>query len=138
MLLKIENLDQIQAVAKEFISFIKEKKVFAFYGSMGAGKTTFIKALCEELGSPDIVTSPTFTLVNEYLTKSGNLVYHFDFYRIEKKEEAFDFGFEEYLYSGNLCFIEWPEKIESLLPDSTIKVRILVDNNNSRSIEADL
>lgn len=138
MLLKIENLDQIQAVAKEFISYIKENKVFAFYGSMGAGKTTFIKALCEELGSPDIVTSPTFTLVNEYLTKSGNLVYHFDFYRIEKKEEAFDFGFEEYLYSGNLCFIEWPEKIESLLPDSTIKVRILVDNNNSRSIEADL
>ncbi len=138
MLLKIENLDQIQAVAKEFISYIKEKKVFAFYGSMGAGKTTFIKALCEELGSPDIVTSPTFTLVNEYLTESGNVVYHFDFYRIEKKEEAFDFGFEEYLYSGNLCFIEWPEKIESLLPDSAIKVRILVNNNNSRSIEADL
>ncbi len=137
-MLKIENLDQIQAVAKEFISYIKEKKVFAFYGSMGAGKTTFIKALCEELGSPDIVTSPTFTLVNEYLTESGNVVYHFDFYRIEKKEEAFDFGFEEYLYSGNLCFIEWPEKIESLLPDSAIKVRILVNNNNSRSIEADL
>ncbi len=137
-MLKIENLDQIQAVAKEFISYIKEKKVFAFYGSMGAGKTTFIKALCEELGSPDIVTSPTFTLVNEYLTKSGNVVYHFDFYRIEKKEEAFDFGFEEYLYSGQLCFIEWPEKIESLLPDSAIKVRILVNNNNSRSIEADL
>ncbi len=138
MLLKIENLDQIQAVAKEFISYIKEKKVFAFYGSMGAGKTTFIKALCEELGSPDIVTSPTFTLVNEYLTESGNVVYHFDFYRIKEKEEAFDFGFEEYLYSGNLCFIEWPEKIESLLPDSAIKVRILVNNNNSRSIEADL
>ncbi len=138
MLLKIENLDQIQAVAKEFISYIKEKKVFAFYGSMGAGKTTFIKALCEELGSPDIVTSPTFTLVNEYLTESGNVVYHFDFYRIKEKEEAFDFGFEEYLYSGNLCFIEWPEKIESLLPDSAIKVRMLVDNNNSRSIEADL
>ncbi len=137
-MLKIENLDQIQAVAKEFISYIKEKKVFAFYGSMGAGKTTFIKALCEELGSPDIVTSPTFTLVNEYLTESGNVVYHFDFYRIEKKEEAFDFGFEEYLYSGNLCFIEWPEKIESLLPDSAIKVRIIVNNNNSRSIEADL
>ena len=137
-MLKIENLDQIQAVAKEFISYIKEKKVFAFYGSMGAGKTTFIKALCEELGSPDIVTSPTFTLVNEYLTESGNVVYHFDFYRIKEKEEAFDFGFEEYLDSGHLCFIEWPEKIESLLPDSAIKVRILVDNNNSRSIEADL
>lgn len=99
---------------------------------MGAGKTTFIKALCNELGSVDVVTSPSFTLVNEYLTHKNDYIYHFDFYRIKKLEEAFDFGFEEYLDSGKYCFIEWPERIETLLPESVIAVKITVDNNQAR------
>ncbi len=105
MKLTINSLDRIQDIAIEFLSKINDEKIFAFYGSMGAGKTTFIKALCSALDSPDIVTSPTFTLVNEYLTATGEQLFHFDFYRINSPEEAFDFGFEEYIYSGNICFI---------------------------------
>jgi tRNA threonylcarbamoyladenosine biosynthesis protein TsaE len=102
---------------------------------MGVGKTTFIKALCHELGSRDYVTSPTFALINEYKTARGNVIYHFDFYRIKKIEEAFDLGYEDYIYSGNYCFIEWPEMIESLLPEGIVEVRIKEDPNGTRQIE---
>ena len=106
--LKIKSIESINETAKEFIKLIDQDTVFAFYGSMGAGKTTFIKAICEELGVEDVINSPTFAIVNEYRSASAELIYHFDFYRINKVEEAFDFGYEDYLYSGALCFIEWP------------------------------
>ena len=110
--------------AKQFIDLMGENKVFAFQGSMGAGKTTLIKAICEELGVKESVTSPTFAIINEYKDREGDSIYHFDFYRINKLEEAFDFGYEDYFYSGNLCFIEWPEIVESLLPENCVKVTI--------------
>jgi tRNA threonylcarbamoyladenosine biosynthesis protein TsaE len=108
-------------------------RVFAFYGQMGAGKTTFIKAICSELGVSDIVQSPTFSIINEYKTKAGELVFHFDFYRIRSIIEVFDIGYEDYLYSGNYCFIEWPELVESLLPENT--VRIYISGLSERIIE---
>ena len=104
---------------------------------MGAGKTTFVKAICEELGVEDVITSPTFALVNEYTAGDGSPVYHFDFYRINDLREAFDFGYEEYFYSGDLCLVEWPEKIEQLLPDNTMTVRITVDSDTARTFEID-
>ena len=120
MNLEIEN---IREVARKFVEEIGERRVFAFYGKMGAGKTTFIKAVCEELGVEDVITSPTFAIVNEYTT-GENSIYHFDFYRIKKLEEVYDMGYEEYFYSGALCFIEWPELIEELLPEDAVKVVI--------------
>ena len=135
MQLKIRNLSEIKIVAKQFIDRIGNEKVFAFYGSMGAGKTTFIKAVCEELGVQETVSSPTFAIINEYKDGEGNSIYHFDFYRIHKLEEAFDFGYEDYFYSGNLCFIEWPELVESLLPENTVKVYIAETENGTRTIE---
>ena len=135
MQLKIRNLSEINIVAKQFIDRIGNEKVFAFYGSMGAGKTTFIKAMCEELGVKETITSPTFAIINEYKDGEGNSIYHFDFYRINKLEEAFDFGYEDYFYSGNLCFIEWPELVESLLPENTVKVYIAETENGTRTIE---
>ncbi len=135
MQLKINNLSEINIVAKQFIDRIGNEKVFAFYGSMGAGKTTFIKAVCEELGVQETVSSPTFAIINEYKDGEGNSIYHFDFYRIHKLEEAFDFGYEDYFYSGNLCFIEWPELVESLLPENTVKVYIAETENGTRTIE---
>jgi tRNA threonylcarbamoyladenosine biosynthesis protein TsaE len=131
----IDNLTQLSRAAREFIDATSAHKIFAFYGSMGAGKTTFIKAICKELGTIDSVTSPTFTLVNEYSTGSGDSVFHFDFYRIDKIEEVFDFGFEEYMISGKTCFMEWPEKIEAVLPDETVKVIITVGANMERIID---
>jgi tRNA threonylcarbamoyladenosine biosynthesis protein TsaE len=101
---------------------------------MGAGKTSFIKAVCEELKVNSVVTSPTFTIVNEYSNKKGSLVYHFDFYRINKIEEIFDFGYEEYFYSGNYCFIEWPEIAEAILPENTLKVKIAEQKDGTRII----
>jgi len=124
MTLEIASLDQIHQTAKQFIQAIEGKTIFAFYGSMGSGKTSFIKAICEELGVTDVINSPTFAIVNEYTLPNGNSIYHFDFYRIQKAEEAFDLGYEEYFYSGQYCFIEWPEKIESLLPTDCVKVYI--------------
>ena len=110
--------------AGEIIKTFADDRIFAFYGSMGAGKTTFIKAICHELGVNDIVQSPSFSIINEYKTTSGESIFHFDFYRIKKLEEVFDIGYEDYVYSGCYCFIEWPELIESLLPEETVRIRI--------------
>ena len=120
----IENESGVRQAAKQFIDFMGDNKVFAFKGSMGAGKTTLIKAICQELGVKESVTSPTFAIINEYKDREGESIYHFDFYRINKLEEVFDFGYEDYFYSGNLCFIEWPEIVESLLPENCVMVII--------------
>lgn len=133
--IQISSIDDLQKAAKEFISNIGSNKVFAFYGKMGAGKTTLIKAICEELGVTDTVASPTFAIVNEYRTKDNNEpIYHFDFYRIKQLSEVYDMGYEDYLYSGNLCFIEWPELIEELLPEGTMKVNIETTEEGERII----
>ena len=129
----IKNIDNIREAAREFIEHIGEHRVFAFYGEMGAGKTTFIKAICEELGVEDVITSPTFAIVNEY-TSNGGPIYHFDFYRIKKLEEVYDMGFEDYFYSGALCFIEWPELIEEVLPEDAVKVSIKEKEDGTRAI----
>ena len=135
MEIKIESLDGIRAAAKEFVANIGDATVFAFYGSMGAGKTTFIKAVCEELGVEDVITSPTFAIVNEYLSATTDeLIYHFDFYRIKKLDEVYDMGYEDYIYSGALCFIEWPELIEELLPTDAVKVNITVGEDGCRKV----
>ena len=138
MQLIIHTLDEIRDVARQFVDAMGENRIFAFYGGMGAGKTTFIKAVCEELGVEDVVNSPTFAIVNEYLDGEGNPVYHFDFYRIKSEREVFDIGFDEYLDSGNLCFIEWPELVEKFLPDETIRVSITEENDGIRTIKADV
>ena len=119
--------------AKKLIDQYPSSRVFAFYGKMGAGKTTFIKVLCHHLGAIDIVQSPSFAIINEYQTNSGESLFHFDFYRIKKMEEAFDIGYEDYFYSGSYCFIEWPELIEELLPEGTIKV--FISGDSERVIE---
>ena len=135
MEIKIEKLDNIREAAKQFIANIGDSTVFAFYGNMGAGKTTFVKAVCEELGVDDVITSPTFSIVNEYRSEqTGELIYHFDFYRVKKIEEVYDMGFEDYFYSGALCFIEWPELCEEVLPDDTVKVSINEEPDGSRTI----
>ena len=123
-ILTINSLDEITEVAREFLSLMDGKKLFAFYGTMGAGKTTFIKALCEVLGVTDNVTSPTFAIVNEYETERGDVIYHFDFYRLKNLQEVRDIGFDDYLDSGNVCLMEWPEMVEELLPDEVVKIRI--------------
>ena len=135
MEIKIQSLDQIHEAARRFVEAMGDNTVFAFYGKMGAGKTTFIKAVCEELGVSDVITSPTFAIVNEYRSEiAGELIYHFDFYRIKKLEEVYDMGYEDYLYSGALCFIEWPELIEELLPGNTVKVTIEEIENGEREV----
>lgn len=133
---ELKSLSALNEAARLLLNTFQEDRVFAFYGAMGAGKTTFIKAICQELGSDDYVTSPTFALINEYTTISGLVIYHFDFYRIKKLEEAFDLGYEDYIYSGNYCFIEWPEMIESLLPEGIIEVRIKETEDGARFVEA--
>lgn len=129
----IKDLESISLAASQFLSQIGGNRILAFYGSMGAGKTTFIKALCQELGVEEEVTSPTFAIVNEYLSSQGP-VYHFDFYRIKRMEEAFDIGLEDYLYSGNLCLMEWPELIEDLLPEETLRITITENADGTRSV----
>jgi tRNA threonylcarbamoyladenosine biosynthesis protein TsaE len=119
----IHSLEDIKRAASEFVALIGERRIFAFYGHMGAGKTTFIKAICEELGVTDAVSSPTFAIVNEYASNMGS-IYHFDFYRIKRSSEVLDLGFEDYAYSGNLCLMEWPELIEEFLPEETVDVHI--------------
>ena len=133
---QIKQLSDLQKTAQLLLNHFPDERVFAFYGTMGAGKTTFIKAICHELGSDDYVTSPTFALINEYTTVEGSIIYHFDFYRIKKLEEAFDLGYEDYIYSGNYCFIEWPEMIEQLLPEGIVEVRIKEGDLGIRFVEA--
>lgn len=136
MEIRIDNLENIREAAKEFVANIGESTVFAFYGKMGAGKTTFIKAVCEELGVDDVITSPTFAIVNEYRSdETAELIYHFDFYRIKKIEEVYDMGYEDYFYSGALCFIEWPELIEELLPGDAVRVSIEEQPDGSRIVK---
>lgn len=135
MQIKIESLDKIHTASKEFLTHMGSGKVFAFYGKMGAGKTTFIKAVCESLGVSDVITSPTFAIVNEYTTADNTPVYHFDFYRIKKIDEVYDMGYEDYFYSGRPCFLEWPELIEDLLPEDVVKVSIVMNEDGSRTVE---
>jgi tRNA threonylcarbamoyladenosine biosynthesis protein TsaE len=127
MKILIKDKKHLADAAEKFLKYFGEKRIFAFYGTMGAGKTTIIKAICKALGAIDIVSSPTFTLVNDTL-------YHIDFYRIKKQEEVFDFGIEEYLTGESYCFMEWPELVEDILPDETINVRISVDDNEHRTL----
>lgn len=133
----IDSLEGIDAAAAEFAVGLGDNRIVAFYGSMGAGKTTFISALCRYFGVEDDVCSPTFTIVNEYRTAEGESIFHFDFYRIDSLREAMDIGFGEYLYSGSLCLIEWPEKVEELLPEETLNVRIAASDDGRRTIEID-
>jgi tRNA threonylcarbamoyladenosine biosynthesis protein TsaE len=135
MTITIKDLDHIEEAAREFIGQMGDDTVFAFYGKMGAGKTTFIKALCKLLGVEDEVNSPTFAIINEYRSETtAELIYHFDFYRIKKLEEVYDLGYEDYFYSGALCFIEWPELVEELLPLDAKKVTITENSDGSRTI----
>ena len=136
MEIKITSLEQIHDAARQFVEAMGDNTVFAFYGKMGAGKTTFIKAVCECLGVEDVINSPTFAIVNEYRSGSGELIYHFDFYRIKKLEEVYDMGYEDYFYSGALCFIEWPELVEDLLPADAVKVSIEEDEDGTRCVKS--
>ena len=131
----IKHKKYLPVAARRILEYTSGKKLLAFYGSMGAGKTTIIKAVCKILGAEDIVTSPTFTLVNEYRTTTGDVLYHIDFYRINKKEEALDLGIEEYFNSGSYCLMEWPELIGEILPPETVIIKITVDNNEHRVLE---
>jgi tRNA threonylcarbamoyladenosine biosynthesis protein TsaE len=129
----IKDIESIGKASRQFVNEIGSHKVFAFYGTMGAGKTTFIKAVCEVLGVKDVITSPTFAIVNEYESDNGP-IFHFDFYRIKKLEEVYDMGYEDYFYSGSLCFIEWPELIEDLLPEDAVRVTITEQPGGMRKI----
>lgn len=135
MKITIDSLDNIRAAAREFIKNMGNSHVFAFYGKMGAGKTTFIKAICEELGVEDVITSPTFAIVNDYTAGDGRHIYHFDFYRIKKLDEVYDMGYEDYFYSDSLCFLEWPELMEELLPSDAVKVTITQQDDGTRVVE---
>lgn len=135
MKLTLPSLEQIEQAARKFLELIGDHRVLAFYGSMGAGKTTFIKAVCHQLGVKETVASPTFAIINEYLAGDGEAVYHFDFYRIKNEEEAIDFGCEDYFYSGRYCFIEWPERILSLLPEETLEINIRELPDGTREID---
>ena len=136
MEIRINSLADINEAAKTFVENMGDGKVFAFYGKMGAGKTTFVKAVCECLGVEDVITSPTFAIENEYTSATtGEAIYHFDFYRIKKLEEVYDMGYEDYFYGGSLCFLEWPELIEDLLPEDATKVTIEETEDGSRVVK---
>ena len=128
------DLNQVPDIAKEIISSAKNK-LFLFYGEMGSGKTTLIKEIVKQLGVDEVASSPTFSLVNEYHSDKGEIIYHFDFYRIENEEEAFDIGVEEYFYSDHWCFIEWPEKVENLLPLESVAIHLTINQDNTRTIQ---
>jgi tRNA threonylcarbamoyladenosine biosynthesis protein TsaE len=130
----IKNKRHLRTAARTLLKHAGTNRIFAFYGSMGAGKTTIIKTICEVLGAVDVASSPTFTLVNEYKTTKGESIFHIDFYRIKKQEEVFDFGIEEYLTGDSYCFMEWPELIEEILPSGTIRVIIKVADNEQRNL----
>lgn len=130
----VNCISDLKEVAVEVLKLSEGKNIICFYGEMGVGKTTFIKEICKELEVIENVSSPTFSIVNEYKTKNDKFVFHFDFYRLEKEEEAFDMGYEEYFYNDNLCFVEWPEKIKSLLPNEILKVE-MIKENEKRIIE---
>ena len=134
MEIKINSLNDIDKAAQEFVNAMNGRTVFAFYGKMGAGKTTFVKAICEELGVEDVITSPTFAIINEYLTPSNETIYHFDLYRLETIADLQNIGAEDYFYSGNLCLIEWPDIAEPLLPGDTLHVTIAVLPDKTRKI----
>lgn len=131
------GLDRLPVTAGDLIAGFPDAKVFAFYGKMGSGKTTIIQEICAALHSTDRVTSPTFAIVNEYFTSTGSAIYHFDFYRLKNLEEAFDLGYEDYLFSGNYCLIEWPEKIETLLPEDHVRVTLSEESSGLREITAE-
>jgi len=134
-IIKINSLEEYPAAAKEFIEAMGDNRIFAFYGSMGTGKTTFIKSICESMGVEDAINSPTFAIVNEYETAKGETVFHFDFYRIKSLAEVYNMGYEEYIYSNAYCFIEWPELIEELLPEEAVKVTITEENDGTRTVK---
>lgn len=134
MEIKIDSIERIHDAAQLFIEKMGDNRIFAFYGKMGVGKTTFIKAVCEELGVTDVINSPTFAIVNEYMDGSGRPIYHFDFYRIKKPAEVLDIGFEDYVGSDALCFMEWPELIGDYLPEETVKVYIEEEDDGSRTV----
>ena len=133
--LYINKIKDLQKTAKDFLELNKDKKKFALFGDLGAGKTTFIKALCNELNVVDIVTSPTFSLINEYQSQNLNMIYHMDFYRIKNIDEAYDIGVEDYFYDNGYCLIEWPEKIEEILPLDIVYVQISVLEDNRRVLK---
>jgi len=126
--------EELEGAAQVLIGEFKNNRVFIFSGAMGSGKTTFIKYICKVLGVTAGISSPTFSLVNEYEGSNGSVVYHFDFYRIKDIQEAYDIGYEEYFYSGHYCFIEWPEKIPGLVPADAVEIKIEIKNNNSREL----
>ena len=134
----IPDLNSIDTAAEQFVSNMGNRRIFAFYGKMGAGKTTFIRAVCHKLGVEEEVTSPSFAIVNEYRSDTlGESIFHFDFYRIKKIEEVYDLGYEDYFYGGGLNFIEWPELIEPLLPEDTVKVEIAENSDGGRVVKVD-
>jgi tRNA threonylcarbamoyladenosine biosynthesis protein TsaE len=130
----IDKLEDLELPAQDLVTQLREQPVACFYGEMGAGKTTFIKLLCEKMGVEDVTSSPTFSIVNEYIKGDGDSLYHFDFYRIKNLEEAQDVGVEEYLYSGDICLIEWPEMINALIPDEHLEINIKLVDGNKRSL----
>ena len=136
MILNASSISDLKAIAQQIIEYAGSNRIFLFYGDMGAGKTTLIKSLCDVLGSNDNITSPTFAIVNEYMATDGK-IYHFDFYRLKNQNEALDLGSDEYFYSGNYCFIEWPEKIPDILPNNYVKIVIKVMDNDLRQITLD-
>ncbi len=135
---KINSLEEINRVAADFLEYVGDRTIFALYGPMGVGKTTFVKAVGECLGVEDDVNSPTFAIVNEYVARTGESVYHFDFYRVNDISEALDFGYEEYFYGGDRCFVEWPERVSELLPEDTVSCFFSENEDGSRELRVEM